>query len=310
MHHPLPAAMPLAVALTAPFACAQLPDWVAPPGITVLDTGNAVLQTASGPVTVTNGLFRLGNVTIPAGATVRGVGDLPMIWVVDHLQVDGELSVSGEPGDLSSLLGAANIPVPGGRGGAAGGHGGAGSPQVLLQSFAGQPGNGPGNSPGLGGGGGLLSLNAACGRGSGGGGGAFATHGDPHYLTPAGSGTSFVQRLGVGGFGCLGPSGAASRALPGGGPGGLLGGGELFFGLGYDVHRQIWVQGALPHPIGGAGGGGGGDLSQDHLILSPDYVADARGGGGGGGGGCLIVAAGTDIVVGPGGRITANGGHG
>ncbi len=294
--------------------CAQAPDWTAPPGQSVLDTDSTTLATSSGPVTVAGGVFRFDTVTIPANATVRATGSRPMVWIVDTMVVDGVLDVSGEDGAAAELLNAANIPTLGGRGGPAGGRGGNGSPQIGLQSLSGQPGNGPGNTPAFGGGGGLLSFVAACQRGSGGGGGAFATAGDPHYKAQAGAGTSFVQRAGVGGFGCIGASGSAARTLQGGGPGGLL---MLdgrtdndFLGLAYDVAGGQVVAGELLQLVGGAGGGGGGDLSHDGVLLSPTFVEDSRGGGGGGGGGCLVIAAQTLIRVGPAGRIAANGGHG
>jgi hypothetical protein len=159
-----------------------------------------------------------------------------------------------------------------------------------------------------------LSFLAACDRASGGGGGAFATAGDPFYKQPQGAGTSFIQRAGVGGFGCLGASGAASRTLQGGGPGGVMfvdgQPDNDFFGLGYNVFTNQLVAGELQQLTGGAGGGGGGNKSQDYILLSPNWINDARGGGGGGGGGCLLLAAQTDIVVGPTGKIIANGGNG
>jgi len=300
-----------AICASSSFAFAQLLDFTATAPETVLDTDSTQVQPTVGPpITVTGGLFRFRNVRIPPGTVVRGVGSKPMVWIVDHMVVDGELTVSGADGQIVHTIGGADIPALGGRGGANGGHGGAGSTQVFSQTLSGQAGNGPGDSAGLGGGGGQLSLPAGCSRGSGGGGGALATLGDPHYKTPAGTGTSFVQRSGVGGFGCLGASGAATRSLQGGGPGGLLGSGNLFFGSGYDVHQGAWIQGTLPVPIGGAGGGGGGDRSHDNLLLSPAFVSDARGGGGGGGGGCLVIISLTDLVVGPTGRVTANGGNG
>jgi hypothetical protein len=235
-----------------------------------------------------------------------------MVWVVENMVVDGLLSVAGAEGQHVNTLNSAPFPAAGGRAGAGGGDGGSGSPQIAHRSFAGQSGNGPGNTPGLGGTGGLVSLVPGCGRGSGGGGGAFATTGDPHYPQLAGAGTSFQQQLGLGGQGCQGASGAAPRSLPGGGPGGTVfvdGRGENdFFGVGYDVFRQRVIVGELPLLVGGAGGGGGGDLANSPGLLSPTWQTDSVGGGGGGGGGCLVVFARTGIQVT--GRITANGGHG
>jgi hypothetical protein len=304
-----------AVALTvASLASAQTLDWTAPPGTTVLDTDSTTLQPTTGPaITVTGGVFVFRNVTIPAGTKVVGRGSRPMVWITTSMRVDGHLSVDGGDGQKVLTLNAPWIPAPGGRGGAAGGDGGTGSPQVALRSLSGASGNGPGNTPGLGGGGGRIG-SPTCPRGSGGGGGAFATIGDPWFRAPAGTGTAFVQRSGVGGFGCSGLSGAASRSLVGGGPGGALfvDGREDndFFGFGFDVASGQLVPGELTQLVGGAGGGGAGDVAFDNLLLSPDWTNDQVGGGGGGGGGCLLAFASTDIMVGPNGRITANGGNG
>ncbi|MCU0863903.1 MAG: hypothetical protein MUC36_08935 [Planctomycetes bacterium] len=313
MNLPQIAAATAALAIT-PLASAQTLDWIAPPGVTVLDTDSTTLQPTTGPaITVTGGVFVFRNVTIPNGSTVIGRGSRPMVWITTTMQVDGRLSVDGEDGEKVLTLNAPFVPATGGRGGAAGGDGGRGSPQIALRSLAGQPGNGPGNTPGLGGGGGLLA-SPQCALGSGGGGGAFATIGDPWFKAPAGTGTAFVQRGGIGGFGCGGISGAVTRTLVGGGPGGTLfvdaRADNDFFGLGFDVSSGQPVPGELTQLVGGAGGGGGGDIAFDAPLLSPAWINDNKGGGGGGGGGALLVFASTDIVVGPGGRVTANGGNG
>jgi hypothetical protein len=311
----LPQMKTVAAAFTMlPFCAAQNLDWVAPLGVTVLDTDRTTLQPTTGPaITVDGGVFVFRNVTIPNGSTVIGRGSRPMVWITTTMRVDGRLSVDGEDGQKVDTLNAPFVPATGGRGGAAGGDGGRGSPQIALRSLAGQPGNGPGNTPGLGGGGGLLA-SPQCALGSGGGGGAFATIGDPWFKASAGTGTAFVQRGGIGGFGCDGISGAVSRTLVGGGPGGTLfvdaRSDNDFFGIGIDVLTGQPVVGELNQLIGGAGGGGGGDIASDSPLLSPNWINDNKGGGGGGGGGCLLVFAATDIVVGPVGRVTANGGNG
>lgn len=296
------------------FVPAQALDWVAPPGVTLLDTDSTVLQPTTGPaVTVTGGVFVFRNVVIPAGSTVVGRGSRAMVWITERMQVDGRLSVDGQDGEQVLTLQAPDTPARGGRGGAAGGDGGRGSPQIALRSLSGQPGNGPGNTPGIGGGGGRFAA-LPTGRGSGGGGGAFATVGDPWFPVPAGVGSAFVQRSGVGGFGGFGSSGSATRTVVGGGPGGAWltdnRDDNDFFGDGYDFASNQVVVGELTQLIGGAGGGGGGDIASDNQLLSPNWIFDHKGGGGGGGGGCLVVFAVTDIVVGPLGRMTANGGHG
>jgi hypothetical protein len=293
-------------------AVAQAPDFDPIDAETVLDTDSTVVTPTTGaPFTVTGGVFVFRNVTIGAGKVVRGVGSKPMIWVCETMQIDGRLTVRGGDGQRVLTLGSANFPSNGGRGGAAGGDGGSGSPQIAIQSLAGQPGNGLSNVRALGGGGGQLSFDPTCQRGSGGGGGAFATNGDPWFKVKALPGYAFVQQLGVGGFGCTGASGAVTRVLPGGGPGGSLfvdaRDDNNFFGAGFDFASGQAVLGELPFLTGGAGGGGGGDLSNDSLLLSPNWIQDARGGGGGGGGGCLVILANVIEVR---GHVDADGGHG
>ena len=272
----------------------------------VLSTDGQLVAGVNGPPQqFFDGLFQFRNVTIGPGVTVRGVGSHPMIWVVDNFTLDGTLSVTGGWGGRFSTNGTT---PPGGVGGPAAGRGGDTHPQI---AFAGTAGNGPGNTPGTGGGGGFL-LGQSLGPGSGGGGGAFGTIGDPFYKVLAGPGTSFVQQLGIGGFGGTGPSGAATRTLPGGGPGGwLFVDGEPdndFFGFGFDVNAQRFVRGELPFLVGGSGGGAGGDAS----VIGPFATLgqDLRGGAGGGGGGCLVIVATNDITIGNTGGIQADGGNG
>lgn len=304
----------LAASLTvAPFAIAQAPNFTATAPETVWNTDFTIVASSTGPYQVLGGLFVFDTVTIPAGTTLRGTGSRPMIIVCNQIQIDGTIDASGGNGARIDTLGMANFPALGGQAGPAGGNGGDSSPNAIGQSWTGRPGRGPLQFPGGGGGGGNYSLPQSCDRGSGGGGGSFATTGDPHYKFLPGIGVSFVQGAGYGGFGCLGVSGAATRVLPGGGPGARVvvdaRPDNDFFGLGYDVFTQQVVSGEL-QLVGGAGGGGGGNKSSDNLFLSPNFVNDARGGAGGGGGGCLAIVAINNIVVGPLGRIRANGGHG
>lgn len=303
------------IAALSPYAGAQALSWTATTPETVLSTDFAQLVATTGaPVNVTGGVFVFDQVTIPVGCTVRGVGSRPMLWIVNTMRIDGVLTVRGGDGARVDTLGAANFAAPGGIAGPAGGNGGAGSPGFAFQSLAGQTGFGPGNTAGRGGSGGALSWIATCQNGSGGGGGAFTTLGDPWFKTAAAGGTSFLQRSGFGGYGCTGASGSATRVLPGGNPGGqLCFDGRTdndFFGLGFDLASGQLVPGELTQLTGGAGGGGGGNLSNDDTLLSPNWINDARGGGGGGGGGCLLIVALGDIVVGPLGRIVADGGNG
>src|SRR5262245_25657805 len=156
----------------APFATAQLPDFYPTAQETVLNTDvTQVVPVVGPPYTVTGGVFHFRNVTIGLGTTLIGTGSRPMLILCERLEVGGHITVSGTGGERVQTIGTANIPALGGLGGPNGGRGGAGSPQMAMQSLQGQSGNGPGNSPGLGGGGGLLSFLPTCLRASGGGGG-------------------------------------------------------------------------------------------------------------------------------------------
>ena len=282
----------------------------------LLNTDFTTIQPVQGPpLQVAGGVFHFRNVTIPQGVRVRGVGSRPMIWIVTgQFVVDGELSVNGDDGDQVWTLNTANFAVRGGRGGAAGGNGGQGTPSGLQRDLHGQDGWGPFAMPNVGGAGGSLACTAGVLRGSGGGGGAFATEGDPFYLTLAGVGTAFQQQRGRGGQGGLGASG--TRPLPGGRAGlrPFVDGRDDndFFGTAVDVFTRQPIRGELTSLMGGQGGGGGGDLSHNVncSTADPTFANDGSGGGGGGGGGCLVIAAQGPIVVGPTGRVTANGGNG
>lgn len=300
------------LACAAAFAAAQSLDYQPAVDATLSTDGQILIATNGAQVVVPDGVFRFRNVTIPAGVTLRATGSRPMLWIVDNLVVDGTLDASGQDGTPVNVLQSGNLSFAGGAGGPAGGRGGDGSPQITFRSLSGQSGNGPGNAGGRGGSGGLCALPGS-GIGSGGGGGAFATVGDPYYRELA-SGFSFVQQLGIGGFGGTGASGSATRSIPGGGPSGTpfvdFDDDNDFFWFGFDVARNRVVQGELTQLVGGSGGGGGGDQAASLPLFGPNFIQDTSGGGGGGGGGCLVVVASSTIVVGPTGRIRCNGGQG
>ncbi|MGE3174951.1 MAG: hypothetical protein AB7O97_20150 [Planctomycetota bacterium] len=285
-----------------------------------LDTDFALLQPLDGlPFNVSGGVFNFRNVRIDEQVTVRGTGTRPMVWLVaGEFRVDGVLRVNGGDGDRVNGLQAANLPIAGGVGVCGGGSGGRGSPAAGQRSFTGQDGFGPGQTPGRGGRGGNIACdgcaNAASRRGSGGGGGSHATQGDPWYKIPRTGPSGFEQREGQGGSGCTGASGAPGRMLGGGLPGPVAFTDARrdndYWGVGVDRRRQLRIRGELAAPLGGSGGGGGGDLAADCQANSPRFTTDRRGGGGGAGGGVLIVKALGRIVIGPRGRIEANGGNG
>lgn len=276
-----------------------------------------VIPSNGSPFNVSGGVFNFRNVTIPAGVRVNGVGSNPMVWLVTgDFRVAGELSVRGGNGQRVDTLNSANFPSAGGVGVCAGGNGGKGSPSGTQRDLSGQAGFGPFQRTGGGGRPGQLSCQAACGRGSGGGGGSMSTQGDPFYKQLAGTGTTFQQQRGVGGQGCQGAAGSASRSLQGGEAGPTVftdaRTDNNFWGSAVNVQRQIRITGELASPRGGGGGGGGGDLSNSGGCnpLDVNFVNDSKGGGGGGGGGALIVKALGNIIVEPTGKILADGGYG
>jgi hypothetical protein len=239
-----------------------------------------------------------------------------MIWLVSNdFRVAGLLSVRGGDGDRVNTLNSANFPASGGVGVCGGGNGGKGSPSGTTRDASGESGFGPGQVPGKGGKGGLLSCTGG-GRGSGGGGGSLATQGDPWYKQLAGTGTIFQQQVGKGGQGGQGAAGAGTRTLAGGDPGPKAFSDARtdndFWGVGVRISApSLRIVGELANPVGGEGGGGGGDLSSGSCVINdPNFANDNKGGGGGGGGGVLIVKALHDIIVDPTGRITADGGNG
>lgn len=284
----------------------------------ILNTDFTQVVPSNGPpFNVSGGQFNFKSVRIPENVIVKGEGTRPMVWLVrDEFRVDGLLSVRGGDGARVDTLNSANFPTANGIGVCGGGNGGKGSPSSTTRSPQGESGFGAGQTPAKGGGAGTLSCNATCNLGSGGGGGSLATQGDPFYKVLRGTGSLFQQQEGLGGNGCTGNAGAASRSLAGGAAGARVftdaRSDNDFWGVGINRQRQIRIRGELAAPVGGAGGGGGGDRAPapDCAINASSFVNDNKGGGGGGGGGVLIVKCLGPIIVGTRGRIEADGGHG
>lgn len=265
------------------------------------------------PFDVAGGVFEFRNVTIPRGVRVTVSGTKSMIWrVTGDFVVEGELDLSGGPGQSVSF---AFNPRPSAYGGVAscgGGSGGRSSPVEGDTSRQGEDGFGAYQEPGGGGIGGAHSCTRlACVRGGGGGGGSFATQGDPHYYlawlgTPPGLPT---VGLGRGGRMCGGTPPTGPQA-----PAGALAFFDTradndFWGSGVDMRRGLRIAGELLVPRGGAGGGGGGD-SGLRCPPNSEYYLDSPGGGGGGGGGAILVQALGRVVIRANGVIRASGGNG
>jgi len=296
----------------------------------VLNTAFTQIVPKTGlPFTVSGGVFQFRNVNIPQGVTVMGQGPNPMVWLCSgDFTVAGTLSVRGGNGARVDTLVTGNYAKAGGIGQCGGGNGGDGSPNSVTRDLRGGTGRGPMQAAGMGGGGGYLSCLGGCGGGSGGGGGTMATQGDPHWRgtlptaptlpnngTPA-TNTSFQQRLGYGGAGCGGSSGARTT---------FLAGGEVapkvftdarndndFWGSAVRLGNNLRITGELDIPVGGGGGGGGGDMSPSSncTLTGGDPGGDRSGGGGGGGGGVLIIKALGSINITATGKLIADGGHG
>lgn len=295
-----------------------LGDWVADRE-TVLNTDVQTLHFVDAPPqTFHGGVFKMRNLHVPAGCIVRAVGSKPLVFVVEgEARIDGVIDASGSNDSsrwFHMYAGPADRPiqdtprpliVP------AGPAGGSGARHLEFEvGIAVRDGSPAPGTAGTGGRGGLFGCGT-CRDGSGAGGGAMATQGDP-WFPAAAFGTSFVQRTGSGGLGCVGASGSPTRTLAGGAAGQPVftdaDPGNDFWGSGYDPRTARRVHGELPRPVGGGGGGAGGYTS--YTGSCDESAHHGSGGGGGGGGGVVVLQARGSIHIGRQGRITAEGGHG
>lgn len=274
----------------------------------VLSTDFTTLVPSNGlPFDVVGGVFRINDIFIRRGVTVRGVGSNPMVWLASgDVRIDGHLHVNGGDGSQVDTLNGANFPTAAGAGVCTGGNGGQGSPNTSNTSPKGQDGAGPFQRPGEGGRGGGTACGTTSGYGAGGGGGSHAQVGDVEFTTVF---DADPLANGVGG--------------PGSGGTGAIGGQPMpsifvdsskdndFWGRGFTTEGEVIV-GELKSPRGGGGGGGGGDRSPSaQCSAGPvNFVNDEKGGGGGGGAGVLVIRALGTITVGPDGLISADGGRG
>lgn len=275
----------------------------------ILNTDATQVPIRNGPpLFVTGGVFRFRDVEIDEGITVSGTGTNPLvILAAGRVRIDGTLSVNGGDGTFANTFGSANIPRAGGVGVCTGGGGGRASQGTTASTQQAEPGLGPLNRPGGGGTGGRLAcgVNRNNGFGSGGGGGSHATFGDPDF---------FPQDPRADGHGGDGTS--PSGTVPGGRRGPKIftdkDDANDFWGRGIDANGNP-IRGELASPIGGAGGGGGGDRTfgtTSAPCQGQPFFNDFQGGGGGAGAGVIVIQALGPIIVGPSGRISADGGNG
>ncbi|MEO0652305.1 MAG: hypothetical protein AAFZ65_16655 [Planctomycetota bacterium] len=248
------------------------------------------------------------SITVQQGGTltVEGSGPL-MLTVADFVRIDGALVVDGVDATPVTLLNSPNIPKDGAAANAGSGAGGSGSPQTATSSAAGGNGFTSGGLTQRGGRGGESayspSLHDVLRLAAGGGGGRLAqdltaqglvaTSGQPGWSTAIGALTG------------LSPA-------SGGSPGLTRFTGSIdddFFGLGLVAGRM--VVGELPVPVAGQGGGAGGDSIHSSVFPPPLFslTDNLRGGAGGSGGGLALIATG-QLIVGPQGRISLDGGDG
>lgn len=269
----------------------------------ILNTDFARLAPSNGlPFDVVGGVFRINDLVVKEGVSVRGVGTNPMVWLASgDVRIDGHLHVDGGNGaQVDGLLGA-NYPVAGGQAGCGGGNGGRGSPSTTSTSPRGGNGAGPRQAVDGGGQGGSLACGSFSAFGAGGGGGSHVQQGDADFVRVFGADARASGR---------GGNGQGSRATPGGDAGPRVVSDARddndFWGRTLDENGNALL-GELRAPVGGAGGGGGG-----HRTSSPSCDSGTRFGSDskGGSAGVLIVRALGRITIGPRGRISANGGSG
>jgi hypothetical protein len=274
--------------------------------------------------TVTDGVFDFTDLRVPAGITVRFVGDRPIVLRVrGEARIDGVIDVRGA--DVPGLFDGRSPSVP------------AGQARIGADGQSGSPG-------GPGGGRGGAGADACLGIGTGSG--TYLGRVGDDLRAPAASG--YAGRLGgTGGLGgplwpADGLSGSVTHNLffsisgmiaAGGSGGGFLAPGgagrvsQTFTGVASDASPAVPGGMAVPFVpvpvgrsslehflVGGSGGGGGGshplNLTVQELRGNSVHAPRAwhAGAGGGGGGGALGLRVGGDLRVGVAGVIDARGG--
>lgn len=221
------------------------------------------------------GVFSMGSLTVPDGATLIGQGANALVLAVDgDVQIDGIVSVTATD----------EVGGPGGSAGGAVGTAGSGD-------CGGQPGTGsyPGDNCTSGGGGAGYSATG------GPGGDSVCAAPDDHTGGPGGAATCGTPALvpllggsgGAGGTEAVG--GPDSTPGPGGGGGGALqitAAGAIVISATGGINAG-GAGGAGSDQAGGAGGGAGGAVLLEAPVVSVAVGAVlAANGGGGGGGDC------------------------
>lgn len=288
---------------------------------------------------VLGGVFNFTDIDIPANVTVLPLGSNPLVLTATgSIRVAGTIDVRAKDGTSDTSFDSAIFPIPGGRGGAGGGRGGASHPTLyfpplqfgllnLTSPPAGENGFGAPRSTLQGGRGGLTLIldvpedpnpEISCseannnhsndgGRGAHAGGGSFLSEG----------------RFGRVGWGNMQPQSDRTWVdlgvtFPRGGRPG-----PLPFRDARSDNDFIGPAGEVPVLMGGQGGGGGGSKAEGYYCGSqfpwgknesngafPDTGSDSRGGGGGGAGGALELRALGPVVLESTAELLASGGNG
>lgn len=307
-------------------------DWHLAPGQTVVvhTTSSSIVGGPGGVPTTTQtvvgGVVQVRDLVVGPGAKLVAIGPNPLtILAAGSVHVDGEISLQGGDNRGVLTLNTTNLPEFGAPGNAGGGNGGTASYLTSHSTPRGGRGFGAFQLPGGGGEGGETGYAPDAPhkrRGGGGGGGRLGA--DVRYPY-AGLFPRCQTLIGMdaepGAPGAIEGLGAQSQSQRA--QGGAIGPAPFldedpendFLGLllvDVGTPQERLVRGELDRIWAGAGGGGGGDAVDSEIFpLIPFQIGgDEKGGGGGGGGGALRLYALGDVVVGPTGRITADGGHG
>ncbi len=319
-------------------------DWHVPANTDfVFDTTQTVI--VGGPdgvpttfLTVLNGRLDIDDLVVPATSRILIQGNRRAEFLISgSAQIDGRIVADGAHADSVFTLNTPFQPEPGAAGRAGGGSGGTGSYLTSQSTPRGGNGDGPFGAIGAGGQGGESgwsagSSNWSAKRPGGGGGGVLGKDVQVVNTTTVGEECDPALRqfipdqeyIGLDAEdGFPGPTSSKSAIDSNRFPyGGMMSAGPFdpvsdeddFLGLlrkNVGTPQESTVRGELESPTAGAGGGAGGD-STAASSYPPAFTntTEKKGCGGGGGGGSFALYTLGNIVFGPSGQISANGGAG
>ncbi len=293
-------------------------DWRIPAGTSlVLDATSGTI--VGGPnfdgslqQAVVDGLVDVRDFVVESGASLRIEGAMGLhLRASGDVRIEGRIDVCGFDASQPPSLDPGSHPSMGAPGAGGGGRGGLASPEPAQSSAAGGHGEGSFGVPMMGGCGG------ESGYGSGGFDKTLAGGGGGGVFSPKQSGLNPGLEALPGEKGSSLAKGAQTGQMQP--KGGVVGSSPFqdgdpsndFFGARIDPITGELVQGELSGPMAGSGGGAGGDSVLSGTFPNPSFPnGDRKGASGGGGAGFLYMQAQGDIVIGPSGRIIADGGRG